>query len=82
MGALEIIVGILMLLVSLFIIFVIVLQEGHRTGAANALSGGAETFLSKNKSRTNGAILARWTKIVAVVFFVLAIIANIIAFNS
>lgn len=82
MGALEIIVGILMLLASLFLVFVIVLQESSRTGAANAISGGAETFLSKNKSRTNGAILSRWTKIVAVAFFILAIIANVIAFNA
>lgn len=82
MGALEIIVGILMLLASLFIIFVVVLQEGHRSGAAGAISGGADTFLSKNKSRAADAVLARWTKYVAIIFFVLAVVANVIALNA
>ena len=82
MSALEIIIGILMILVSLFITFVIVLQEGSRSGSAGVITGGADTFLSKNKSRAAGAKLARWTSYVAIAFFVLAIVANVIAFNA
>lgn len=79
MGALEIILGILMIIVSLVIIFAIILQPGRRAGINGVISGGADTFLSKNKARDFDAFLARWTKYIAILFFVLALVANIIA---
>ena len=82
MSALEIILGIAVLLVSLVVIGVILLQQGHRSGISGAISGGADTFLSKNKARTFDASLARWTKYIAALFFVLAIVANIIALKG
>ncbi len=82
MNALEIILGILVILVSLVIIAVILLQQGHRAGVNGVISGGADTFLSKNKARTYDALLARSTKYIAIGFFVLAIIANIIALRK
>ena len=78
----EIVLGILMLIVSLIIIAVVLLQEGRRAGINGAISGGADTFLSKNKARTFDAFLSRWTKYIAIAFFVLAIVANIIALNK
>lgn len=81
MGVLEIIVGVLVLLLSVAIIGTVVLQQGHREGLG-AITGGADSFLSKNKARTADAMLPRWTKIMAVVFFVLAIVANVIALNK
>ena len=82
MGAVEIILGILVILVSLAIIFAVLFQQGRRAGINGAISGGADTFLSKNKARTVDAMLARWTKYVAILFFVLAIVANIIALRG
>ncbi len=82
MGAIEIVLGILIILVSLIIIVAILLQPGRRAGINGAISGGADTFLSKNKARTFDAFLARWTKWVAIIFFILAIIANIVALKG
>ena len=82
MGVLEVIVGALVLVLSWVIIFVVILQQGRRAGINGAISGGADTFLSKNKARTFDAFLARWTKYVAILFFVLAIVANIIALRG
>ena len=82
MGAVEIIIGIAVILVSLFIIAVVLLQQGHRAGINGAISGGADTFLSKNKARTFDATLSRWTKYIAILFFVMSIIANVIALRS
>ena len=79
MGVFEIILGILVILVSLVIIIAIVLQPGRRAGINGVISGGADTFLSKNKARTFDALLSRWTKYVAILFFILAIVANILA---
>ena len=82
MGAVEIIIGIAVILVSLFIIAVVLLQQGHRAGINGAISGGADTFLSKNKARTFDATLSRWTKYIAILFFVMSIIANVIALRD
>lgn len=78
----EIIVGALVLLLSIVIIVIILLQEGHRQGISGAISGGADTFLSKNKARTVDAFLGRWTKYIAIAFFVLIVVANFISLNK
>ena len=80
MSVLEYIVGGAIALVSLVVIAVVILQPGHRSGINGAISGGADTFLSKNKARDFESFLAKWTKVVAIVFFALALVANIIAF--
>ena len=82
MNAFEIVIGILVIIVSLVIIGVVILQQGHRAGINGAISGGADTFLSKNKARTFDASLARWPKYIALLFFVLAIVANVIALRG
>ncbi len=82
MSVVEYLIGAVIILVSLIIIAVILLQQGRRAGINGAISGGADTFLSKNKARTVDASLARWTKYIAILFFVLAIVANIIALKG
>ncbi len=82
MTALEIILGVLVIIVSLAIIIAIILQPGRRAGINGVISGGADTFLSKNKARTFDAFLGRWTKYIAILFFILAIVANVIALNK
>ncbi len=82
MTAVEYILGALVILVSLVIIIAIILQPGRRAGINGAISGGADTFLSKNKARTFDAFLSRWTKYVAIIFFILAIVANVIALRG
>lgn len=79
MNAWEIILGILILIVSIIVIGVVLLQQGHRSGVNGAISGAADTFLSKNKARTVDAKLASYTKFIALAFFVLILVANVIA---
>ena len=76
MGVVEIIFGIILLLFSIAIILVVLLQEGHQQNVG-AVMGGADTFLSKNKSRSVDAFLSRWTKFIALGFFALVIAINI-----
>lgn len=79
MNAWEIILGILILIVSIVVIAVVLLQQGHRAGVNGAISGAADTFLSKTKARTVDAKLARYTKFIALAFFVLILVANVVA---
>lgn len=78
MNTWQIIVGVLMIIVSVIIIAVVLLQQGRRTGIG-AISGGADTFFSKNKARDVDAIVSRLTKYVAIAFFVIAVAATAIA---
>ena len=75
----HIIVGARVLIASLLVIVAVLLQQGHRQGINGAISGGADTFLSKTKARTLDAKLSRITKYIAIAFFVLVLLANIIS---
>lgn len=77
MSSVEIILGIVLIVFSIAIIAVVLLQEGHQQNLG-AISGGADTFLSKNKARSIDSFLERWTKIIAVGFFLLVIAANVV----
>ena len=79
MGAIQYILGSLILILAVIIIFAILMQEGRRAGINGAISGGADTFLAKNKARSVDAFLSRWTKYIAIIFAVLVLAINIIA---
>lgn len=79
MSALQIIFGIVLLLFSIAITVIVLLQEGHQQNLG-AITGGADTFLSKNKARSVDAFLSRWTKVIAVGFFALVIVINAVMF--
>ena len=51
MNALEIVLGIILMLFAIAIIIVILLQEGNQKNLG-VVTGGADTFLSKNKARS------------------------------
>ena len=74
----EIILGIVLILLSVAIIVLVLLQEGKPAGLSGAIAGGAETFFGKNKSRTMESKLVLITKIIAISFFVLALVATLL----
>jgi len=75
MAVAEIILGVVLMLFSVAITVVVLLQEGHEQNVG-VVTGGADTFLAKNKARSVDAFLARWTKIIAIGFFLLVIVIN------
>ncbi len=74
----QLILSIVLFLLSLFLVAVVLLQEGKTSGLSGAISGGADTFLSKNKARSFDAKLARWTKWVAIVFMVICLALSLV----
>ncbi len=74
----EIVIGVLLILSSLILVASVLLQESRSQGLSGAIAGGAETFLGKGKSKTAEQKLAKITKIVAIVFFVLSLVPSII----
>ncbi len=73
------ILGALLIIASLVMIIVIILQEGNTQGLG-VVSGGADTFFSKNKARSIDAMLSKATKWVALGFVVVVLALNIIAY--
>ncbi len=78
MGVHEIIFGIILLILSIAIIILVLLQESKSAGLSGAIAGGAETFFGKNKSRTMESKLVLITKIIAISFFVIALVATLV----
>ncbi len=74
----EIVLGIVLIITSIALIAVVLFQEGRQAGLSGAIAGGAETFLGKNKSKTIEQKLVKITKILAGVFFVLSLGANLL----
>lgn len=79
METLQIILGIILGVLSIAIVVLVLFQQGSRSGISGAISGAAETFLSKNKARTADAFFKRLTTISAIIFFIFAIAATVVA---
>ena len=75
---LKMVFSVIQVLVGLFVIAVVLLQEGKTAGMNGAISGGADTFLSKNKAKSLDAKLARYTKWVAIAFMLLTLVLCLI----
>ncbi len=71
--------GSLALIAAIALIIVVILQEGNSKGVG-VVSGGADSFFSKNKARSIDAFLARWTKFFAIGFFVMILAINVASF--
>ncbi len=70
----KLILSIVDVVAALFLIAVVLLQSGKSAGLSGAISGVADTFLSKNKAKSWDAKLARMTKWVAIGFMVITFI--------
>ena len=78
-GAIQIIGGIIMLVCSVLIIAVTMMQEQKQQDMGSALSGQSDNFFGKgNVSSSKEQALARLTKLLAIVFFVVTLAVNII----
>ena len=77
MGWYEYVLGAILIITSIALVAIVLMQEGRADGLG-AIAGGAETFLGKNKGKTVEEKLVKITKILAVVFFVLALVGNLI----
>ena len=64
-------------LICLAITVVILLQEGKQAGLTGAISGAADSYWGKNKGRSMEGKLVTITKVLSVLFVLIAIILNI-----
>ena len=74
----EILIGAILVVTSIALVTIVLMQEGRSDGLSGAIAGGAETFFGKNKGRTMEEKLVKITKVLAVIFFVLSLIATLV----
>ena len=70
---LNLILTVIQVLVSVALVCIVMLQSGKSAGLSGAISGAADTFLSKNKAKSLDAKLAKMTKWVAILWVVLTL---------
>lgn len=75
MGGLRIALTIVFILVSVALSAIVLMQEGKSAGLG-VISGAAETYWGKNKGRSLEGKLEKFTKILVVVFMLIAILLN------
>ncbi len=76
MEVLRTILTIIFILVCIALVVLVLMQEGKSAGLG-AISGAAESYWGKNKGRSMEANLVKFTKLLAVIFIVLAAVLNI-----
>ena len=78
MGIFEIISAIILIIACVFIV-VVVLMKDTKTQMSQTISGStADSYYGKNSGRTKDAMLNKATVAATVVFFVLAVLVNVI----
>ena len=76
MGVLKIVLTVLFIIVCLALVVLVLMQEGKSAGLGS-ISGAAETYWGRNKGRSMEGRLVKFTKILAVLFMVMAAILNL-----
>ena len=76
MNILKIILTVIYAIDCIALTVVVLMQEGKQAGLTGAISGAAETYWGKNKGRSMEGKLVKITKILVVLFVVIAVILN------
>ncbi len=79
MGALRITLTIIFIIICLALTVLVLMQEGKDEGLG-AISGAAETYWGKNKGRSMEGNLVKITRVLSVLFFLMAIVLNLNVF--
>ena len=76
MAVLKIILTIIFIIISIALTVIILMQEGKSAGLG-AIAGAADTYWGKNKGRSMEGRLVTGTKILVVLFIVIAAVLNL-----
>ena len=80
MDILKIILTIIFVIDCIALSAIILLQEGKSAGLGT-ISGAADTYWGQNKGRSMEGALVKSTKLLAVLFIILALVLNLKFFN-
>ena len=73
----EVLIAVVLIIASVIIIAVILLQQGRQANIG-AISGAADSFMDKGRAKTWDQFLAKFTKFIAIAFFVLVLVGMVV----
>ena len=76
MAVLKIILTVIFIIISIALTVIILMQEGKSAGLG-AIAGAADTYWGKNKGRSMEGRLVTGTKILVVLFVMIAAVLNL-----
>ncbi len=74
----EIALGIMLIVLAVVLIVCVLLQSGKDKKLSSTITGSADTFFAKGKSKSKDKVLSRITTILSVVFVLLTVVAVIV----
>jgi len=74
MTTLEIVIGILLFIMAIFLIVSILMQSGKSKRLSGTIAGGAETFFGKEKGQAIDRTLSKVTNVVSLIFVALILV--------
>ena len=76
MAVLKTILTVVFILISIGVTVSVLLQEGKSAGLGT-ISGAADTYWGKNKGRSREGVMVKVTRVLVVLFLVIAAVLNI-----
>ena len=73
MGAVQIALGIALLIMAIFLVVAVLMQSGSSKKLSGSIAGGAETFFGKNKGKTLDKMFSKLTNIVSIIFVIVVL---------
>ena len=81
MATVRMIVQIVFMILSVIMTVIVLMQEGKNQGLGSLSGSSAESYWGKNKGRSMEGVLVKLTRILMVLFFVIAAVLNIGSFH-
>lgn len=79
MAAVNIISGIILIIASVAIILSVLFSDTRNSGLNSAIGGSQDSFFGRNGGNTREAKLNKATSIIVAVFFVVALVVNVVS---
>ena len=79
MAALRIVLTIVFIIICITLTALVLMQEGKSQGLG-AIAGAAETYWGKNKGRSMEGMLVKITRVLSILFVLLALVLNLSMF--
>lgn len=70
MQTLELVLGIILLVMAIFLVISVLMQSSKNHRLSGTIAGGAETFFGKSKGKTIDALLNKLTTIISILFVI------------
>ena len=78
MTAFEIIFGIILIVMTVFLVVAVLMQSGKEKGLSGSIVGSGDSFFGKSKKAKQDAFLSTVTTVLSVIFAVLTVVMYIV----